>query len=426
MNVERNSPDINRPISEKRQAISRRSFLKATAAVTAANLMESVPLVRADNKAPSILVIGAGAFGGWTALHLVRRGANVVLVDEWGPGNSRASSGGETRVIRGVYGPNRIYVEWVARSFQLWRENELRWKKKLYHKTGAIWMMHDNDEYARASMPLLKEAGLSFEEWSTAEAAKRYSQINFDNVKWILHEEEAGFLLGRQSCQIVLDGFQEEGGTYLMSAAQPGKIKKSAMDYVILSDGAKFSADAYVFACGPWLGKLFPDVIGDHIRSTRQEAFFFGTPPGDRRFLEDKTPVWVDFGQKLFYGIPGNERRGMKIADDTRGPDFDPTSGERTPTPDGLKAAREFLEYRFPDLKGAPLLESRVCQYENTPDFHFLIDRHPEAENVWIVGGGSGHGFKMGPVVGEFVADLVLGKKPIEPFFGFARWNKQS
>lgn len=127
---------------------------------------------------------------------------------------------------------------------------------------------------------------------------------------------------------------------------------------------------------------------------------------------------------RLFYGIPGNEGRGFKVADDTRGAPFDPTGGDRLASADGLRAAREFLGRRFPALKGAPLTESRVCQYENTSDHHFLLDRHPGASNTWIAGGGSGHGFKMGPAVGERVAALVLGRAKVDPFFGLARLTK--
>jgi glycine/D-amino acid oxidase-like deaminating enzyme len=198
------------------------------------------------------------------------------------------------------------------------------------------------------------------------------------------------------------------------------------MKSITLSDGSKSRADAFVFACGPWLNIVFPDVVGKKIHPTRQEVFFFGTPAGDRRYYEDKTPVWVDFGEKLMYGIPGNERRGMKIADDSRGPDFDPTTDERTITQEGLNAARSFIEYRFPGLKGAPLVESRVCQYENSPDGNFIVDRHPSAKNVWIVGGGSGHGFKMGPALGDYVADVVLQKKEVDPFFSLTRLTSSS
>src|SRR5262249_26194020 len=184
-----------------------------------------------------------------------------------------------------------------------------------------------------------------------------------------------------------------------------------------LSDGSGLVADHYVFACGPWLGKLFPDVIGEKIRPTKQDVFFFGTPAGTTLFDDVHLPVWADHREQFIYGIPGNQGRGFKIADDSRGPDFDPTTGERLASPERLKAIRDYMAFRFPGMKDAPLLETRVCQYENTPDTHFIIDRHPAASNVWLIGGGSGHGFKHGPAVGELVACMVLeGKEPDATF----------
>jgi len=151
-------------------------------------------------------------------------------------------------------------------------------------------------------------------------------------------------------------------------------------------------------------------------------VFFFGTPPGDPTFTEDRLPVWIDNGARIFYGIPGSDWRGFKVADDTHGPEFDPTAGERVPTSKGLRAARDYLAFRFPGLKDAPLLEARVCQYENSPDSRFIIDRHPQARNSFFAGGGSGHGFKHGPAVGERVADLVLGTGRPDPFFALSRF----
>lgn len=375
-------------------------------------------------KGAKVAVVGAGAFGGWTALHLVRRGAKVTLLDAWGPGNSRASSGGETRVIRGTYGPSPVYVKLVARALQLWRENEKRWGKHLYHRTGALWMVEKDDKYEKASLPLLREAGLAFDELTAADAAKRFPQINFDRVEWAILEKDAGYLTARRACEAVLEGFQSEGGEYRQLSVEPPALDGGRLGGLTLSDGSKLAADAYVFACGPWLGKFFPDVMANLIRPTRQEVFFFGTPPGDARFSEDVLPVWIDHGDRLMYGIPGNQWRGFKVADDTRGAPFDPTSGERVVSAEGLRSARDFLGFRFPTLKDAPLLESRVCQYENSPDEHFIADRHPRAASVWIVGGGSGHGFKHGPALGELVADNVLGKTPLEPFFSLSRFRK--
>jgi sarcosine oxidase len=188
--------------------LSRRTFLAGS---LAAPFLTRVKASSASKL--RVVVIGAGAFGGWTAHHLLRGGAEVTLLDAWGPGNARASSGGETRVIRGVYGPTAIYVKWTVRSFQLWAELEKDFKRKLYFKTGAIWMIRANDEYERAALPILQAEGLPYQELTTQEASKLYPQINFDGIQWVLKEQEAGFLLARQSCQAVLERFIAEGGT---------------------------------------------------------------------------------------------------------------------------------------------------------------------------------------------------------------------
>src|SRR2546428_4572313 len=327
------------------------------------------------SKQRHVVVVGAGAFGGWTALHLLRRGVRVTLVDAWGPGNSRASSGGETRVIRGTYGPRGIYTHLTARALQLWKEHERRWHLKLYHPIGVLWLVESDEAYEKAALPLLKEAGLAFEELSGAETARRYPQINCERVRWSILEEEGGYLPARGACAVVPEGFPAEGGESRQLAVEPGaRLGAGELRGVKLSDGSTVAADAFVFACGPWLGQLVPDVIGDRVRATRQEVFFFGTPPGDQRFTEQALPVWADHGRGLLSGSPGSEGRGRKGAEDTRGPPFDPTTGERLPTPEGLKAARENLAFPIPGLEGAPRVEARVCHDEKLPVEHFIID----------------------------------------------------
>jgi glycine/D-amino acid oxidase-like deaminating enzyme len=374
---------------------------------------------------PHIAVIGAGAFGGWTALYLLRRGARVTLLDAWGPGNSRASSGGETRVIRGTYGPNQPYTKMAARATQLWKENEKRWKVKLIHQTGVLWMVAAGDDhFERASLPVLRDAGIDYQELSVQDMAARWPQINLEGVHWGIYEPEGGFLTARVACQAVLDGFLKEGGEYKQAAVAPQGLDGGKWDKLTLSDGSNLTADQYIFACGPWLGKLFPETVGNHIRATKQDVFFFGASAGDARFNENTLPVWADHRDRFIYGIPGNAGRGFKVADDTRGPEFDPTSGERTVSLEGLKIIRDYIAFRFPALKDAPLLETRVCQYENSPDNNFIIDRHPRRENVWLLGGGSGHGFKHGPALGEMVAGLVLDHKDPDALFRLARFQK--
>ena len=372
------------------------------------------------------VVIGAGAFGGWTALFLLRYGMKVTLLDAWGPGNSRASSGGETRVIRGTYGPNQPYTAMTARALELWSEHEQRCKQQFVHRIGVLWMATEgDDQFERGSLPLLQQAGIPHEELSLNELEQRWPQIRWDGVGWGIYEPRSGFLLARASCQAVVDAFVAEGGEYRQAGVLPSHLEDGTFDGLPLSDGSKLRADRYVFACGPWLGKLFPQTIGDCVRPTKQDVFFFGTPAGNDRFTESKLPVWGDHRGQFFYGIPGNQGRGFKIADDTRGPLFDPTTGERIVSPDRYVAARHYLAHRFPGLRDAPLLETRVCQYENTPDNHFIIDRHPRADHVWLVGGGSGHGFKHGPVVGEMVAAFVLEQKEPDALFRLARFAKR-
>lgn len=375
------------------------------------------------SKQPHVVVVGAGAFGGWTALYLRRRGARVTLVDAWGPGNARASSGGETRVIRATYGPREVYTRMAARALTLWKENERRWHRTLYHGIGVLWLVESDETYERAALPILRDARIAFEELTGPEVTRRYPQISCDRVRWAIFEKDAGYLLARRACAAVLEGFLAEGGEYRQLAIKaPVQPRTGELTSVTLADGSQLAADRFVFACGPWMGTLFPDVIGERVRATRQEVYFFGTPAGDRRFTDEGMPVWADHGTRFMYGIPGNEWRGFKVADDTRGPAFDPTTGERTPTAEGIQTVRDYVAYRFPDLKGAPLLEARVCQYENSPDEHLIIDRHPAAANAWLVGGGSGHGFKHGPAVGELVARLVLAAEVPDAQFRLSRF----
>ena len=374
---------------------------------------------------PHMAVIGAGAFGAWTALYLLRSGASVTLVDAWGPGNSRASSGGETRVIRGAYGPDQPYTKLAARALDLWRQHDAQWKQKFLFPIGVLWMVEGDGAFERGSLPFLKDAGIPFEELAASELNRRWPQISFENVEFGIYEPQSGYLLARASAQAVVDHFVAEGGEYRQAMVSPENLDATHWKALTMSDGSTFVADRYVFACGPWLGKLFPKTIGPHFISTKQDVFFFGTPAADPRYNEGNVPVWADHSGHFMYGIPGNQGRGFKIADDTRGEQFDPTSDQRLVSEEGVAAARRYLAYRFPGMKDAPLVETRVCQYENTTDHNFIVDRHPGNANVWIVGGGSGHGFKHGPALGEMVAQLVLKDEMAETVYRLARFQAQ-
>ena len=410
--------------------LSRREFVTAAvAAPIAAQLARAnEPIDRLTSLAPQprprkdhVVVVGAGAFGGWTALSLLRAGNRVTLIDAWGAGNSRASSGGETRVIRAVYNGSRDYSQMAARAIVLWRQAEQQWKRQVFVRTGAVWMGAPDDSYVRKSIEPMKAVGLTVEEMTPADAARRFPQMGFRDVRTVFFEPEAGMLTARVACELVRETFVREGGTYTQALVRPAAATGGRLTRVNLADGTGIDADRFVFACGPWLGQLFPDVVGRRIVATRQEVYFFGTPAGDTRYDAPALPVWVHLAERLMYGLPNWERRGLKIADDTAGPEVDPTKVDRVPSPDALARARAMMTERFPGMANAPIVETRVCQYEASTDGNYLIDRHPGLENVWLVGGGSGHGFKMGPALGEQVAALVDGKAKVNPLFAYGR-----
>jgi sarcosine oxidase len=364
-----------------------------------------------------IAVIGAGVFGAWTASHLHRAGQSVVLLDAWGAGHSRASSGGETRVIRMGYGADAIYTRMALRSLALWQDLAERTGQVLFHRTGVLWMAREGDPYSSATRINLEAAGVPMEIVGGAELATRFPQIRIaDSGAYGILEPKSGALMARRGVAAVVEDATCEGMACAVEAVTPPSGGRSAT--VLTISGEAIRAGVFVFACGPWLPKLFPRLLGKRIFPTRQEVFFFAPPAGERRFAPPHLPVWIDFTDPRGpYGFPDLEQRGFKLAFDRHGATFDPDTGDRRVSIEGLAEARRFLAERFPTLADAPLAESRVCQYENTSSGDFLIDRHPDFDNVWLVGGGSGHGFKHGPAVGECATARILEKVPGEHRF---------
>jgi sarcosine oxidase len=317
------------------------------------------------------------------------------------------------------YGPDELYTRWAWSSLEQWKALSARaGGAALFHETGVLWMAHEHDPRSRATLETLAEASVPHERLSRAQLEKRWPQIDFGEVTWGIHEPRGGALMARRSVQAVAAEVARGGGDVRVAAVRP-PVGEGELAEILLSDGSRLRARSFVFALGPWLGKVFPDLLGDRIFPTRQEVFYFGPPPGDTRFAPPAFPAWIDFVDEI-YGIPDIEARGFKVAPDAHGPRFDPDTGERRVSAEGLATARAFLARRFPALKDAALVASEVCQYENTSNGDFLIDRHPSWENVWLVGGGSGHGFKHGPAVGAYAAARVLGTGAVEPRLSLA------
>lgn len=362
-----------------------------------------------------VAVVGAGVFGAWTAWHLARRKLRVLLVDAYGPGNSRASSGGESRIIRMGYGPDEIYTRWSQRSLTQWKELLARRGDVLFHETGVLWLSGPNDTRLRQTVTTLNRCGLPFEQLDRGSLEKRYPQIGLDGIGAGLLEPHSGVLMARRSVTAVVDDAACHGVEYrvaqIMRPSGSGRVGS-----VVTLAHERIEAGTFVFACGAWLGKLFPDVLGSRIFPSRQEVFFFGIPAGETRFSPPALPTFL-FQEDESYGMPDLETRGLKIALDRHGERADPDTEPRIVSAVGAEKIRRYVARRFPGLASAPIVETRVCQYENTSNGDFLIDQHPDMENVWFVGGGSGHGFKHGPAVGEYVAARLLDGAPAEPRF---------
>ena len=365
-----------------------------------------------------VAVIGAGVFGAWTAWHLRRRGRRVVLVDAYGPGNARGSSAGESRIIRMGYGADELYTRWSQRSLAQWKEFFAAAGQHLFEETGVLWLAGKDDARVKQTVDTLRSCGVRFEELSRGELEKRYPQIGLDGITRGLLEPGSGVLMARRAVAAIVGNAANNGVEYRVSKIREPR-GPGAISSVTTSTGQRIEANDFVFACGAWLGKIFPDVLGSRIFPSRQEVFFFGVPAGDERFAPPALPTWL-FQEDEIYGMPDLESRGLKIAVDRHGERVDPDTQSRLASAEGAEEARRFVEQRFPALREAPIVETRVCQYENTWNGDFLIDRHPEMENVWFVGGGSGHGFKHGPAVGEYVAARILDGARGEERFSLA------
>jgi sarcosine oxidase len=407
---------------------TRREFMRsAGAGALGATLIPAIVGAQAPGVSSGdvydVAVVGAGVFGAWIAYRLGQAGRRVALLDAYGPGNARASSGGQTRVIRMGYGDQEIYTRWSMRSLDLWKSLlGQAGRPSLFQEVGVLWMARGEDPLTTKTVATLQRLGIRHERLGRSELERRWPQIDFGPNTWAIHEPQSGFLTGFHAVQAVVQIAMDTGVEYLQEAVVP-PAGKGRLGAVATRSGKTVQAGTFVFACGPWLPKLFPDLLGERIFPTRQEVFYFGPPAGDERFRSPAMPVWVDFAEEI-YGLPDFKGRGFKVAPDRHGPAFDPDTGARVVTPETLATVRHFVARRFPGLKDAPLVATEVCQYENTSNGDFLIDRHPERDNVWLVGGGSGHGFKHGPAVGEYVTARIVEGGEVETRFSLATKQK--
>lgn len=360
---------------------------------------------------PDVIVVGAGVMGAWTALELRRAGRDVLLLDAYGFGHPRATSADASRILRSAHGADVFHARWAREAREAWIAFGELSGDPIFVQAGMLWFARRDDGFETASERTLAALGIPFEHLAPAEIEARWPGIRASDLAFALFEPEGGLLRARAGVAAVAEQFEREGGRRAVEAVEAPAGNGPRLGAIRTRSGAWIAAGAFVFASGPWLPALFPDVVGDRIRVTKQSVYYLGAAPGDTRWSAPSFPSWVDYDTS-FYGLPAVDGGGVKVATDAYGGPWDPDRGERLVDPDALEPVRAYARTRLPELADAPVVETRVCQYETTADSHFLIDRHPAWDDVWLVGGGSGHGYKHGPVIGRHVRRLLDGHEP--------------
>jgi sarcosine oxidase len=341
----------------------------------------------------SAVIVGAGIFGTSLAYRLARDGWEVSLYERHEPGHAGAASGGESRLIRYAHGADAWYSRSAWRSRELWRELEAETGRELLVECGLAWLAHSEDGWEAESQAVLEAEAIPVERLAPEAGRDLFPSFDPTGLAFVLWEPNAGVLRAREATKATAEAAERAGVRIVREVARPGELE----------------GDVVVWAAGAWLRELFELPI----RVTKQDTLYFGadgwpTPP---------LPAWVDY-ERAIYGHGDLDALGIKVAPDQEGPAFDPENGERTVSAETETAARTYLAERFPDLRNAPLVHATVCQYALTTDTNFVVAPHPERDGEWILGGGSGHGFKHGPSLAEYVARVVTGVETAGDQFG--------
>lgn len=362
---------------------------------------------------PDVVVVGAGVFGLFNALNLRRLGADVTVVDQYGPGNSRATSGGETRGVRTSYGDRPHggqWMSWATEAIRRWTMLNEEWKDRLdapvFFQTGDLILRDETTPYLETTQELWDERGIDYEVLDADEVAYRWPVIRTEEVGIALHEPQAGVVRARRACETAARVFQDEGGRITIAHARPGGQEGRRLQTVELTPGEPLRAGQFVFALGPWFPKAFPELMESRIRISMGHTVYFGTPPGDNRFGFPNLPSYGVRGATGWPALPP-DNRGFRVRSGGREP-IDPDLSPRRLDAEHVERPRQILSDWFPELADAPVVETRACHYEGSSSRNFIVDHPPDYDNVWFTGGGNAEAFKQGPVLGEYIARRVL------------------
>ncbi len=350
---------------------------------------------------PNMIVVGGGIAGTMTALSLQRRGVQVTLIDRWEPGHARAASSDYNRVIRAISGRDEFYTRWARDSRQMWLEMQAESGENLMYECGALILATEGHcDWEDATSETFDKVGVPYYRYDQADIASRFPQFKTDDISYALFEPEAGLLMAHRCVITGIKLFKAAGGI-----VKRGRVETDASERPML-DGKPLEADAIIMAPGAWMADLFPRLIKPISSIVAINVLYTSTPDGSEAFDMEHMPCWIDHGQGSF-GIPSSEGSGVKAAIVI--PDkIDLDNEERLIKREMINRTQTYVRHRLPELVGQKVVDSKFNQIILTPDTHFIVDWHPEHENVLLAGGCSGHLFKHGPMFGQFTAGVAM------------------
>ncbi len=406
---------------------------------------KSIVMPRTTSASADIVVIGAGGWGAFTALNLIQKGHKVTLVDAYGPGNARSTSGDETRGVRSSYGDRpgeqgETWTLWARESMKLWTAFDDEWGKhfrlNLFHVTGDLIMRTEWDNFQLRTKVWWDKHKIPYEVLNPADVRKAFPVISMDDITAVLYEPDAGIVRARRAAQAAASAFETLGGKIVIGRATPGKMSGGKLDEINLDTGQTLRADTFVWAVGPWMGKTFPDILAKKTRVPIGYVVYFATPVNDQRFTFPNLPSYNFPGVTGWAALPV-DNRGFRVRGAERAPGApagppgttpaggggrgqqqqpavplaqqDPDTSDRWADQTRIDGSRRFIDHRFPALKGAPVSQTHACHYESTSSGDYIVDIHPAMSNCWIVAGGNSEGFKMCPKIGAYASSRILG-----------------
>lgn len=362
------------------------------------------------NNSYDTIVIGAGAMGSAAAYYLCKRGQRVLLLEQFEIDHRKGSSYGYSRIIRYSY-DHPEYVELMKDTFPLWFALEDELGETLYHRTGGISFGPADDESLQATIKAVENGGINYELLSIEDAQERFPQFRFGSDFKVLYQPDSGFISASKAVRGHVK-LARRLGAVVIESAPVDQIQVNSNSINLSVAGDRYSADHLVVTAGSWARSLLKETGIDLPLTTLRCQLNFVSPADLRSYEYERCPVWGAHVSERFretvYGIPSHEGSGFKIAFHGGAPVRHPSDVDYKPDASNVEALRPFMRAHIPGIASAPVRESRICLYTQTPDEHFIVDSHPEHQHVAIGAGFSGHGFKFSTMIGKMLTDIAL------------------